>query len=86
MAMNSASSRSSHGVKRNGRSPLPSEDHNFLVEGKNQFKKMFREVTREPHSFLVVNYSNPPEKLYMNKNFKPIGPCGKVKGEDCDCA
>ena len=62
-----------------------SEDHNFLVEGKNQFKKMFREVTREPHSFLVVNYSNNPDKLYMNKNFKAIGPCGKVKGEDCDC-
>jgi len=62
------------------------EDHNFLVEGKNQFKKMFREVTREPHSFLVVNYSNNPDKLYMNKNFKAIGPCGKVKGEDCDCA
>ena len=62
------------------------EDHNFLVEGKNQFKKMFREVTREPHSFLVVNYSNPPDKLYMNKNFKAIGACGKVKGDGCDCA
>lgn len=63
-----------------------SEDHNFLTQGKNQFKKMFREVTREPHSFLVVNYSNSPEKLYMNKNFKAIGPCGKVKGDGCDCA
>jgi hypothetical protein len=61
------------------------EDHNFLVEGKNQFKKMFREVTTEPHSFMVVNYSNNPDKLYMNKNFKAIGPCGKVKGEDCGC-
>jgi hypothetical protein len=62
-----------------------SEDHNFLTQGKNQFKKMFREVTREPHSFLVVNYSNPPEKLYMNKNFRAICPCGKVKGDGCDC-
>jgi len=63
-----------------------SEDHNFLKEGKRQFKTMFREATTEPHSFLVVNYSNNPDKLYMNKNFKAIGPCGKVKGEDCDCA
>jgi hypothetical protein len=62
------------------------EDHNFLTEGKKQFKKMFREVTTEPHSFMVVNYSNPPDKLYMNKNFKAIGPCGKVKGEGCNCA
>ena len=63
-----------------------SEDHNFLTEGKKQFKTMFREATTEPHSFLVVNYSNNPDKLYMNKNFKAIGPCGKVKDEDCDCA
>jgi len=62
-----------------------SEDHNYLTEGKKQFKIMFREATAEPHSFLVVNYSNPPDKLYMNKNFKAIGPCGKVKGEGCDC-
>ncbi len=62
------------------------DDHNFLTQGKKQFKTMFREVTREPHSFMVVNYSNPPEKLYMNKNFKAIGPCGKVKGEGCNCA
>ena len=61
------------------------EDHNFLTGGKKQFKTMFREATKEPHSFMVVNYSNPPEKLYMNKNFKAIGPCGKVKGEDCNC-
>jgi hypothetical protein len=62
-----------------------SEDHNFLTQGKKQFKIMFREATTEPHSFLVVNYSNPPEKLYMNKNFRAIGPCGKVKGDGCDC-
>jgi hypothetical protein len=62
------------------------DDHNYLTEGKKQFKKMFREVTTEPHSFMVVNYSNSPDKLYMNKNFKAIGPCGKVKGEGCNCA
>lgn len=61
-----------------------SEEHNFL-ENRKDFKKMFRTVTTEPHSFLVVNYSNKPEKMYMNNEFKPIGPCGKVVGDGCNC-
>lgn len=60
------------------------EEHNFL-EDRKQFRKMYRNVTTEPHTFLCVNYSNPPEKMYMNKNFQPIGPCGKVKGKGCNC-
>ena len=60
-----------------------SEEHNFL-ENKKDFKKMFRNVTQEPHSFLVVNYSNPHDKLYMNNEFEAVGLCGKSK-KDCKC-
>lgn len=60
------------------------EEHNFL-EDKKQFRKMYRTVTKEPHSFLVVNYSNPMETRYMNRDFLPIGPCGKPKGGGCNC-
>lgn len=61
------------------------EEHNYLPEGKQQFKKMFRKVTNDPHSALVVNYTNPTEKMYMNQNFEVIGSCGGVKGKDCKC-
>lgn len=40
--------------------------------GKTEFCKMFRNATYEKHSFMVVNYSNPPEKRFMNSNFEPI--------------
>ena len=60
------------------------EEHNFL-DNKRDFRKMFRKVTDEPHSFLCVNYSNPPEKMYMNREFLPVGKCGGVKGRDCKC-
>jgi len=60
------------------------EEHNFL-DSKKDFRIMFRKVTDEPHSFLCVNYSNPPEKMYMNKEFLPIGKCGGVKGRNCAC-
>ena len=60
------------------------EEHNYL-EDKKQFRKMYREVTKDPHAFLVVNYSNPMDSRYMNREFLPIGPCGKVKGRDCKC-
>ena len=60
------------------------EEHNYL-EDKKQFKKMYREVTKDPHAFLVVNYSNPMESRYMNREFLPVGACGKVKGRDCKC-
>ena len=64
---------------------LIAEEHNYLEGGKNQFKKMFRKSTNNPHSFLVINYSNPTEKMYLNKNFEVIGPCGEVKGKNCKC-
>lgn len=51
---------------------LISEDMNYLNTHK-EFVKMFRTVTKEPRSFLVVNFSNPIESLYMNSNFEAIG-------------
>jgi hypothetical protein len=63
---------------------LISEDHNYLEDKKN-FKKMYRTITNQPHAFLVVNYSNPIDSRYMNQNFLPIGPCGKVRGHGCEC-
>lgn len=47
------------------------DDHNYM-EDKRQFKKMYRETTKEPHSFLVVNYSNHPDARYMDSDFVPI--------------
>tara|TARA_E500000318_G_scaffold51831_1_gene48509 strand:- start:29 stop:778 length:750 start_codon:yes stop_codon:yes gene_type:complete len=48
-----------------------SDDHNYL-EDKTAFRKMFRKVTNDPHTFLVVNYSNPLSARYMDTNFVPI--------------
>jgi hypothetical protein len=49
-------------------------DHNILLDGKKAFMKMFRGVLEEPHSFLVVNYSNPKEERYLDKDFNPVNP------------
>lgn len=41
---------------------------------RNDFKKLFRDTTKEKHSFFVVNFSNAiGAGRYMNKKFKPIG-------------
>ena len=50
---------------------LISEDMAY-TEKQKDFRTMFREHTKEPRSFLVVNFSNPPEALYMDKHFQPI--------------
>lgn len=47
------------------------KDHNKLQD-KKQFKKMFRDVTKEQYSFMVINYTNPFEELYLDKNFNQI--------------
>jgi hypothetical protein len=47
-------------------------DHNILLNGKKAFMIMFREALEEPHSFLVVNYSNNKESRYLDKHFNPI--------------
>lgn len=36
------------------------------------FKDLYRTHTAKPHSFFVVNYSNPPESRFMDTEFKPI--------------
>lgn len=46
-------------------------DHNYLGN-KKQFMNMFRKVMGEKHSFLVVNYTNPKEERYLDKNFDII--------------
>lgn len=63
---------------------LIADDHNML-DSKKDFKKMFREVTDKPYSYMIVNYSNPKHSRYMNMNFQRIGKCGKVMGEGCQC-
>ena len=50
---------------------LITDDMNYMAKSKD-FINMFREHTKEPRSFLVVNFSNPPDKLYMNQNFQSI--------------
>lgn len=39
---------------------------------KTKFMSLARKATEQPHSFLVINYSNPPEKRFLNQNFAPI--------------
>ena len=63
---------------------LMSEDNNYF-ENKKDFRKLFRTLTEKPHSFMVVNYSNPSEKMYMNNHFQPVGKCGKPKNGECKC-
>jgi len=46
-------------------------DHNYLGS-KKEFMNMFRNVMNEKHSFLVVNYTNPKEQRYLDKNFDVI--------------
>ena len=50
---------------------LISEDMSFM-EKPRDFDRMFREHTKQPRSFLCVNFSNPPNKMYMDQHFQPI--------------
>lgn len=50
---------------------LITEDVNYTTT-KKIFKKKFRETTREKHSFFVVNFTNKPDEMYLNKNFEPV--------------
>tara|TARA_R110002012_G_scaffold7323_3_gene34536 strand:- start:131 stop:841 length:711 start_codon:yes stop_codon:yes gene_type:complete len=49
---------------------LIAEDFNYL-DNKKDFIEMFRRETKEPRSFLVVNFTN-KGGLYMDKDFKTI--------------
>ena len=46
-------------------------DHNRLGS-KQQFKRMMRDITKNPYSTLVINYSNPFETMYLDSNFEKI--------------
>ena len=50
---------------------LITEDMNYMTT-KKEFVNIFREVTKEPRQFMVVNFSNKPEQMYMNTEFEPI--------------
>ena len=51
---------------------LIAEDFNYMKK-KSMFMSMFRDVAgKEKHSFLCVNFSNPRNELYLDKNFEPI--------------
>jgi hypothetical protein len=39
---------------------------------KKEFLKMFREATKEKHSYMVINYSNPRERRFLNSHFEPM--------------
>lgn len=49
---------------------LIAEDH--CVTNKKHFEKMFRDCTKEKHSFFVVNYSKDIESRFMDSKFEPI--------------
>ena len=46
------------------------EEHGTV--DKKLFRKVFREVTSEPHSFLAINYTNDNKNRYLDKDFVPI--------------
>jgi len=50
---------------------LIADDMSYF-EKKSDFIKMFKQITKSPRSFLVVNYSNQPEDMYLNSEFQPI--------------
>ena len=50
---------------------LITEDLNYMST-KKEFIKTFREVTKEPRQFMVVNFSNKPEDMYLDTTFTPI--------------
>ena len=50
---------------------LIADDMNFTSSHK-EFIKIFRKATSEPRSFLVVNFTNPLDKFYMDRDFNGI--------------
>lgn len=50
---------------------LIGEDHN-IMKNKKDFRKSFRNATDEPHSFMVINYSNPKKDRYQDSEFNSI--------------
>ena len=50
---------------------LIAEDFNYMGN-KKEFIKTFRKLTKEPRSFMVINFSNKPADMYMDSEFNPI--------------
>jgi len=50
---------------------LITEDMSYM-ENKRDFISTFRKTTKEPRSFMVVNFSNGTDGLYMDSDFVPI--------------
>ena len=48
------------------------EENNYLKGGKKAFFKMFRDNVKERYDFIVINYSNNYDNLYLDKNFRPL--------------
>lgn len=46
------------------------DDHAIMTT--KDFKKMFRDVTKQKYSFMLINYNNPAETRYLNSEFEPI--------------
>lgn len=42
------------------------DEHNTMMD-KKQFMKIFKQATKEKHSFFFINYCSPPEKRFMRK-------------------
>lgn len=49
---------------------LIADDHSVI--DKKDFKRLYRDVTNEKHTFLTINYSNPPSHRYLDTEFMPI--------------
>ncbi len=50
---------------------LIAEDFNYMGN-KKEFISTFRKETKVPRSFMVINFSNKPEEMYMDTEFNPI--------------
>jgi hypothetical protein len=46
------------------------EDHGNMP--RKEFDRMFRDATREKHSFFCINYSNPPDRRFQDSTFTAI--------------
>ena len=42
------------------------------LTSKKDFCDLFRRCTFQPHTFMAVNYSNPPDRRFLDTNFSPV--------------
>lgn len=48
------------------------EEFNYSELNKQEFKTMFRDNVKSKHDFIVINFTNKPEEMYLNKEFEII--------------